>query len=323
MAKECLGFNRALQLWERLIAAKDACGTVSISRKVGTSRAVVAVAVGVFVTHEFATAELAHPRPGLNARILESLADNKPVITDYRYLARANAAATLNQVVMYCGTRSELLTPDDETLVRGLMARSYAELFLGYRIQRMLTEVQGEADLAALAGYPAIEIASRYEDYFREQGGASSGSVLCVAQGANFRKDLSSFALPIYVGQPVPRFELSRGEKELLKGALDGLEDAHLAVALCRSESALKRRWRRIFEKIASIDPSVCPDVEGPLRGPQRRHHVLNYIRAHPEEIRPFLSSGAERTRSNTRAVTGRPASHGQQGALEVTLTRG
>jgi hypothetical protein len=291
MGQAQFSVSRVLQLWTQIIGAREACGHVAITRKVGASREIVAAGIGVFVTNEFAAAELARPQPGLNARILASIDRNESVIPGYEYLARANAAARLQQVIMYCSVKDQLLAGDEDTSVRGLLARTYAELFLGYRVQRMLTEVHGDADLAALAGYPSIEVASRYEDYYKERGGKAGDSVLCAAVGENFKNDPSSAAVPIYLDQPVPRFALSRGEKDLLKGALSGLDDTQLAQSLCRSEAALKRRWRQIFEKVANVDPALCPDAGGSVRGPQRRHHVLHYLRKHPEELRPFLSA--------------------------------
>jgi hypothetical protein len=276
---ERLGLPRALDVWRSLISMGDECGHKAVWRGVGRVRELVAVAIGVFVKTEFADRELAHPQPGLNARILESVADGRSVIADYDYIARANAAGTLNQVIMYCTTRRDLLSSEEDTVVRGLLTLGYGELFAGYRLARMLTEVIDPQDQEVLANYPSIRVASRLDD---------SGRVLCVATGATFSADPSSVAVPIFLGHAKPRFALSRGEKDLLKGALIGVEDAELAATLNRTPAALKRRWNQIFQKVAAVEPELCPEAVGSVRGPQKRHRILSYLRNHPEELRPY-----------------------------------
>jgi hypothetical protein len=70
---------------------------------------------------------------------------------------------------------------------------------------------------------------------------------------------------------------LSRGEKALLIGALNGLEDAEVAVSLKRTPAA--------------IEPELSRDTVGGVRGPQKRHRIFNYLRNHPEELRPYKTA--------------------------------
>jgi hypothetical protein len=277
-----LGLPRALEQWKTLISMGDQCGHMMVRRDVGRLRELVAVAIAVFVKTEFADRELAHPEPGLNARLLESLAHGRSMIADYEYIARANAAGRLNQVIMYCTTRRDLLSADEDTVVRGMLTHGYGQLFAGYRLARMLTEVVDPQDLEALASYPSIKVASRFD---------GSERVLCVATGATFSADPSSVAVPIFTGQAIPRFGLSRGEKEMLKEALTGMDDAEMAMSLKRTPAALKRRWNQIFQKVARVEPDLCPDAVGGVRGPQKRHRILGYLRNHPEELRPYMES--------------------------------
>jgi hypothetical protein len=288
LGAERLGLSRALEIWKTLISMEEECGHLAVWRATGHARELVAVAISVFVKTEFAESEIENPRPGLNARILESIAEGKSVIADYEYIARANAAGTLNQVIMYCNTRRDLLSAEEDIRVRSILSHGYAEQFAGYHLARMVTEIIDAEDREVLANYPSISIASRFEDHYRAQGTVASDRVLCVATGATFSADPSSVGAPIFLGSTVPRFALSRGEKALLKGAINGMDDSEMAASLKRTPAALKRRWNQIFQKVTAVDPDLCPDQMGSVRGPQKRHRILSYLRKHPEELRPY-----------------------------------
>jgi hypothetical protein len=85
-----------------------------------------------------------------------------------------------------------------------------------------------------------------------------------------------------------------KSDQELLLGALQGTTDPELAVKLCVSVSAIKKRWLSIFSRIEQVKPDLLPfsarkTATDAKRGLQRRHHILTYIRGHPEELRPYL----------------------------------
>jgi hypothetical protein len=80
---------------------------------------------------------------------------------------------------------------------------------------------------------------------------------------------------------------LTTSEQALLNAALAGATDADLATSLGVSLSAIKARWRSIFARFAELAPDY-ESAERDGRGPQKRHHVLRYLRDHPEELRPF-----------------------------------
>jgi len=69
---------------------------------------------------------------------------------------------------------------------------------------------------------------------------------------------------------------------------MTGIADENLRAALGRLGAAIKRTWAGIFEKCVQNNPALLPATEGSLRGLQKRHKVMAYIREHPEEIRPF-----------------------------------
>jgi hypothetical protein len=81
-------------------------------------------------------------------------------------------------------------------------------------------------------------------------------------------------------------------DQELLLAALEGLTDEELCAKLSLSLTAIKKRWISIFERTIHTHPDLFPAVDrqnnGQKRSRQKRHHVLAYMRAHPEELRPI-----------------------------------
>ncbi len=90
-----------------------------------------------------------------------------------------------------------------------------------------------------------------------------------------------------------PKFGFSFLEQETLKLALDGRTDESIAQVTGVSLSTTKKRFRAIYDKVqnASADPEtvICAEsLSDGARGPEMRRTLLNYLRAHPEELRPY-----------------------------------
>lgn len=97
-----------------------------------------------------------------------------------------------------------------------------------------------------------------------------------------------SVAAPLFAYR-TPVLGLSNAERELLVAAAEGAIDADIATALGVTLSAVKARWRSIFARFAKIAAELVPAAgHRDIRGEQKRHGVLAYVRQHPEELRPF-----------------------------------
>jgi len=86
-----------------------------------------------------------------------------------------------------------------------------------------------------------------------------------------------------------PRLGLWPGEQTLLARALDGQTDEEAAFGLGLSLSSVKKRWNGIYARVAAADPTLLPvwAPDGVWRGVEKRRHLLQYLRGHPEELRP------------------------------------
>jgi DNA-binding CsgD family transcriptional regulator len=90
-----------------------------------------------------------------------------------------------------------------------------------------------------------------------------------------------------------PSLNFSPAEKDLLNLALWGNNDTDIADTLNITVDTVRKRWRRIFEKIED-HPEVNLFSDNPqerdktTRGPEKRSVVIQFIDANLEEIRPY-----------------------------------
>jgi hypothetical protein len=89
-----------------------------------------------------------------------------------------------------------------------------------------------------------------------------------------------------------PKAGFTRGEQRVLWLALDGRTDQELHDELGVSLTAIKKRWRGIYDRAAESLPPLFGDLPShgrPVteRGKERRRRLLAYLRDHPEELRP------------------------------------
>jgi DNA-binding NarL/FixJ family response regulator len=80
-------------------------------------------------------------------------------------------------------------------------------------------------------------------------------------------------------------------EQRLLLVALRGGTDKELADELGISLATVKKHWLSIYSRVSSHLPSlfasrVAAQEEGG-RGRQKKQHIIEYVREHPEELRP------------------------------------
>jgi hypothetical protein len=99
---------------------------------------IVGFGFAAFVKKTFAEAEVQNPRPGLNARIIESIVAGNSVAATYEEVRDANTRSDLEQVIFDTSWKHGRLDPTQVDEVRVLLGRAYQELFAGYRLSRKL-----------------------------------------------------------------------------------------------------------------------------------------------------------------------------------------
>lgn len=89
-----------------------------------------------------------------------------------------------------------------------------------------------------------------------------------------------------------PKLGLIPSEQPLVLSALPGATDQRLAAMLGVSLPAVKKLWASIYLRVDDNLPELIAnrDRSDPLvasRGKEKRRRLLDYLRNHPEELRP------------------------------------
>jgi hypothetical protein len=147
-----------------------------------------------------------------------------------------------------------------------------------------------ELDEWHVQGQQPVRMVDRFEGYrlANPKTTWNSDRALAAVTTESMRVDPHSIAAGLFHHHRTPQFGFTRGEQQLLEVCMEGADDALASKSLFVSLPAIKRRWAKIFDRVASVRPDLCPSPENGTRGIQKRQRVLAHVRDHPEELRPF-----------------------------------
>jgi hypothetical protein len=208
-------------------------------------------------------------------------------------LRRENSCSGLHVVFLCAAWRRDLLTPEQATDVEAVMGLACLHVHQGYRLCQVLREATDAVDIEHIRSQRVFGTITGFDDFHAQNPGNFWNRDR--ALGISNRADAISVpdsvpAILFSYREPILRFQDE--SQELLVAALRGLTDAELAHALGLKLPTIKKRWSSVFRRVADVCPNLLPGIDsndGPTRGPQKRHHLLSYVREHPEELRPIL----------------------------------
>ena len=166
---EIVGHARALGAWKQLLEMPHATRSAVIEMHGANGRVqIVGFGLSSFVRKSFVEDEMRIPRPGLNARIIESVVNGSPVIATYAEVRDANTRGDLQQVNLDTSWKNGPLTPAQVDEVRVLLGHAYHELFVGYRFSRILLELTDQLDWGLVRGQREFRVVDRFEAFRRK-----------------------------------------------------------------------------------------------------------------------------------------------------------
>jgi len=288
---EIVGPERARAAWCRLLSMRAFGGAVVETEPRVDGRRLVGVGAAAFVNQAFADREVAEPQPGLNARIISSLEGRQPAVLSDRQLQAGNTQGGLDLVIL-CASAEQSVASDSVAKIESLMAAAFFRIFAGWRFRRLIREGAGLRALAHIESQRIFGSRDNFDNFHREHpvNAWSLDRALFVCTKEHALAIPGSVA-SILFGYRQPMLGLSHHDQELLGAAVSGLTDDELTRALGLKLPAVKKRWTSVFNRMAAMKPDLLPEgLSNPgVRGPQKRHRLLNYIREHPEELRPVL----------------------------------
>ncbi|MBV9233288.1 MAG: hypothetical protein JO030_04540 [Candidatus Eremiobacteraeota bacterium] len=279
-------------MWRHII--ESGCGATVVALDPMAPSRVIAFGFAVFVADERAQEYQQCRTPLLARRILKEWIAGRQPFLNADEVARANAGSGLNLLVTHYGRRIDSGPYENYEAARFMLSgwnlrsftaevcfdpqrddREYSR-FLGFDI----LEYPGDAIRRANIPYerrPLIWAANRQQHDWRHQYGATL----------------------LFASFAPPRLKLSPLEQHLLRLAFDGVTDRTIADNLGISVATVKKHFRRVYDRVA--DAGVLEGLmaeappDGDSRGREMRRHLLNYLRDHPEELRPYRAAPAVR----------------------------
>ena len=280
-----IGRDRAFQAWKILLRSRSSTATVIEAPRPIAGQRILGFGAAVFVSQDFAEAEISNPRPGVNSRIIASVHSGRQLILTEAELRSANTKGELNLVILYGSWRRGALTPAGAAEVGASLASRFLETYQGYRMSRLISEAVGVEENRRLRD---SHIWRTIRDFGGSHGVNRSLWVVTRQEGL---ETTGSILNPLF-HHKAPLLGLRDVDQQFLLAALPGSTDQELSRKLDLSVAAVKKRWTSLFVRTVDLWPDRFPDVPetGGIhkRGPQKRHHLLAYIRSHPEELRPF-----------------------------------
>jgi len=292
---EHLGRTRALECWRWLIRQRSFIG---VSIRQSADPIIYCCGFSVFVQRSFAQAERLNPAPGLNGRILRSIAEGSPVALTLDQVAADNAAGCLHEIILYANWRRDLCTARTLAEVQTQLPLSYLQTHNGYRMQHLMVEATDAIDCAFFEAVVTWRLVTRYEPYFAQhpQSPYSRDRLLGEVTLESVLAESGSVAMPLFV-PATPILGLSDGLQQLALAALEGLSDVEIARRLHVSLAAVRWRWAQLFNRVSEQRPDVVTPQFARTRGPEKRSRLLRFLREHPEELRPYRRGAPQSAR--------------------------
>jgi hypothetical protein len=256
---------------------------------------IVSFNASVFVTDEFCSqARLTLP-PYLGVELTQRYLSRQLPVLNREQVARANAGDGLNVVMCFEGWAQDGFSPEQFLAIRQKQSEAFHLALRGYRIKEFLTDpTRGETVQWMLDA--GARLRRDYSNYFRKNRlpEPESPQLPCLV-GLTKEEALAhpgSNVADLFI-YTAPRFHFSRSQRVLLQHALMGETCEKLATSLSLSPWTVKKRWHAIYERVTDVDsellpPPIANSLEATSRGAERRRHLLNYLRQHLEELRPY-----------------------------------
>jgi hypothetical protein len=275
-----------LELWQTLSADGRIRMTVVEDQEQPPEQAIQVITASGFANEDFVQKYLANPHPGLAAEVYERVLGGQSPLLSQREIRAANSDQGLHLIMLHFALRN----PDlQDASVQQLMVAVNAAFFFfygGYRLTSAMQEVYGRqaAEYMEAGGF---HIVSDFSDGRASKQRDTDPYLLLL------RKDQvqPSVVNPLsFLFYPVPpRIHFSVAEQKLLELALLNESDLEISEGLGVSLDAVKKTWRRAYQRAARSAPHLLgsgEEIDGNSRGVEKRRHLLEYVRIHPEELR-------------------------------------
>ena len=244
----------------------------------------------VFVSDRFVQWAKNAPSPGGNVQATHPLPDGSWPLLTVEEIGTANAGIGLNALFTRWARANALLTREEQMEVGRYMHDSFVLLTRGYQFREILIDVIGEParEMGMRAGFLDR---NRYEAHFKVCPVPPDQRPFLMGLTRKEAFAMEGYVMSHYFSHSLPRFGFNSSEQDMLIlcQSLPNATNQTLASSLKVSLSSVKNGWASIYLRVRDVAPGLLPSVaEDNTRGPEKRRALLQYLRDHPEELRPF-----------------------------------
>jgi hypothetical protein len=281
-------------MWRHIITTKD--GVMAVLAESSDVSHVCYFFTAAFVSNESADGYHRLSRPKIAHTMVEEFHRGAHPFLNRLETAHANAAGTVNVVLAHHGYGE--LRDESTEKTRAATYQLVRKYLSGWNLRTYTAEVFAQD--SARDGKQMGEALGFHTRCYTEQQLRNAGIPperapwvwTATRQDALIKSAGLGLAL-IFLSFSQPRFGFNFAEQDTLELALDGHTDEGIASAMNTSTATIKKRFRAIHEKIedATLDDGtalVREPVRVGVRGPESRRWILNYLRDHHEEMRPY-----------------------------------
>jgi hypothetical protein len=278
------------KVWRRLLRDDALVTAVAESGSLDSSPgSILAFGMVVFVTDDWMAAAQAGEEPYLSVRtIRQELAGPSPIFRPPA-IRRDNRDSGLNALHLHYVEAP--MSEESRTALDYRMRLAFVEDMRGYRVKAALIELWDEVPPYSIQGGP-YPVVTDYAAYFERRGESlpppGRRPFLLGMRRQEVLSDFGRGMAPAFVETP-PRLDFTRAEQRMLRQAIFGYTDVELARRLGLAPPTIKNRWRSLYDRLGRVAPDLLESHSDAARGPEKRRRLLEYLRRHPEELRPGL----------------------------------
>jgi DNA-binding CsgD family transcriptional regulator len=280
-----------VRLWTEVLGQQRGESAVIEDEDRPRGARVVGIGLSVFVTDEFVEEARTTLPPYIGLQVLDRWAGGRCPILRFEDVARANAGEGINVLALHGGWLEEGVSAEEVAQIRHLLLESFIVHHRGYQLKTFLQEVYGEFGVQFMQTIGA-HVWTDYGWYYAQASAPPDcRPYLMGMTRAEALKQEGTMAFSAFFPS-VSRFHFTPREQDVLRHALEGKTDEVIAAQLGIAAVTVKKRWEAIYSRVMAVDrelltPRAGDVAEAGRRGVEKRRLVLQYLRHHPEELRP------------------------------------
>jgi len=276
------------QLWQTALLSESLASFQVFEKSESSGNSIVAFRMSAFFSESFAAAYAAAPHRQVAAAVWRRVMAGENPMLDRAEIACENARGTLRLGILHWVTRKRDPMNPETLRVLSLVPSAWQVAHGGYRLEQIVFYEMfypAAAKIMKNIGYRMHECAP----------GAGPESDAEPAYVFHWPPEESALGLAALVpavatSMPIPKFRLTPTQQRLILTALEGRTDREIAQTLGIRYDTVRQSWHAIYQRIEQIDAFLLPgDKPGDgRRGDEKRRVLIEYMRQHREELRPF-----------------------------------